>query len=112
MNNYEFKRVIDNMVDISSVFGKYDKYHVQDIKMFKQTWSSTALGFDIGNIISGQAFTTAWTIVVQALVGDKELWFVFFNGRIAYVVNNPTDEFFEDLKTEKMVYCSEAQERY
>jgi hypothetical protein len=63
--------------------------------MFPQTWSSTALGF---GGIGGQAITTAYTIVLECYSEHA----VYFGGRHAYTVNNPSEEFFQDLSKRQM----------
>ena len=66
-----------------------------EVFMFPQGWSSTALGF---GGIGGQAMTSAYTVIVSNL---KD-WAVYFNGRLAYVITNPTIEFMEDLRNHNM----------
>lgn len=71
---------------------KYKKLNlVADV--FLQTWSSTALGF---GGIGGQAISEAYTTVF----GDalKNVYVIFFGNELAYIVENPTEKFFADLK--------------
>lgn len=61
-----------------------------EVKMFLQTWGSTALGF---GGIGGQAMTSAYTVAVFGPMGDAV---VYFAGRKAYHVSRPNDEFLTD----------------
>lgn len=63
-----------------------------DVTMFAQTWGSTALGF---GGIGGQAFTTAYTVVVQGPAGEA---LVYFGGRLAYRINRPNHMFNDDIR--------------
>lgn len=73
------------------------RYPELELKMFSQIWGSTALGF---NGIGGQAMTSAYTVVVMDY--HEGIYSVFFGERLAYTIFNPNDEFFNDLKKEKM----------
>jgi hypothetical protein len=59
--------------------------------MFVQTWGSTALGH---GGIGGSAMTPAYTIVLRM----HRQFLVYFGGRLCYIVNDPSDSFFEDVK--------------
>lgn len=88
-------------------------YHKFKMYVFPQTWSSTALGFDMIGGCSGQAITEAYTTVVEMTsykfesgkdirgIVYKELedkvYAVFFDGKIAYMCLNPNSEFFRDF---------------
>lgn len=62
-----------------------------DVYAFPQTWGSTALGH---GGIGGAAISSALTVVV----GMKRYYYcVYFGGRLAYKVFNPSPNFFEDL---------------
>lgn len=71
--------------------------HEVEVTMFTQVWGSTALGF---GGIGGAAMTTAYTVVVQGPNGDCA---VYFNGRLAYHVEDPSPRFYEDLANRSMV---------
>lgn len=73
------------------------------VTMFPQQWSSTCLGFDG---IGGQAFTTAYTIVV---IGPERDACVYFAGRLAYHVKNPSDMFAADLNEMRMAPVRHCQ---
>ena len=64
-----------------------------DVIVFSQIWGSTALGFDG---IGGQAMTSAYTTVIQEEI--MGVYGVFFGNSLAYIIENPSDEFFEDIK--------------
>lgn len=71
---------------------KYKKLNlVADV--FLQTWASTALGF---GGIGGQAISEAYTTVFGDVL--KNVYIIFFGNELAYIVENPTEKFFTDLK--------------
>lgn len=68
-----------------------------EMYMFPQIWGSTALGF---GGIGGQAITSAYTTVVNDIQYN---WYgVFFGEKLAYLVTEPNDAFFEDLRKGQM----------
>lgn len=73
--------------------------------VFRQLWGSTALGF---SGIGGCAMTYAYTTVIE-LCG---VYGVYFGGHFAYVVDEPTEQFFEDLKNCEMKSCRDAKFYY
>ena len=76
----------------------FRKYHPEiTMYMFPQTWGNTSLGF---GGIGGQAITTAYTTVVCEEY--KGYYGVFFGNRLAYIIKNPNDKFFNDLYKMKM----------
>lgn len=77
---------------------RFKKYHpVITMYMFPQTWGDTSLGF---GGIGGQAMTTAYTTVIcEEYIG---YYGVFFHERLAYIIKNPNDKFFNDLYKMKM----------
>lgn len=77
-----------------------------EVYVFEQTWESTALGF---GSIGGSSMTTAWTHVV--LTSDGK-YHVFFDGRHAYSIENPTDKFKSDLANRYMLSIQEAKDKY
>lgn len=70
-------------------------YDIEVAAMFAQTWSSTALGF---GGVGGQAITSAYVIVLQCM----NEFCVYFGGRFAYKVVNPTIEFHDDIARRRM----------
>lgn len=76
------------------------------VTMFKQTWSSTALGF---GGIGGQAISEAYTALVEGPQGDV---CVYFAGRPAYWVKRPSMLFLEDAGLHRMVGVAESVSRY
>lgn len=83
-------------------------------EVFLQTWGSTCLGFDEddeGNAMwGGQALTDAYTTVFRERITDT--YYVFFDSRICYKVNNPPEVFIKDLKDRKLKSLSEAKKYY
>lgn len=73
---------------------------------FTQTWGSTSLGF---NGVGGSAMTTDYTVVCN--VEGTDLYGVFFGERLAYVVNNPNDSFYND-KRERYMAAQWEVDRY
>ena len=78
-------------------------YHELNMMMFKQTWGSTALGF---GGLGGCAMTDAYTTVVIDMCSDYVG--VFFGERIAYIINNPNETFYEDMRNRDMVEVSKS----
>lgn len=65
-----------------------------DVEVFtwKQAWGDTSCGFGGG---AGQMITSAYTIVVESELTRECL--VWHNGRLAYSVKHPSDEFRRDM---------------
>jgi hypothetical protein len=56
-----------------------------DVVMFPQSWPNTACGYDEGGGLCGQAFTNAYTVIVQChSTGCAAVY--FGSGRLAYLV--------------------------
>lgn len=96
---------------------KKDEKHIYldfDIETFPQVWGSTCTGFDVSEdgtrSWAGSAMTKEYTSVVHERVTDT--YCVFFGDRPCYKVDNPNQEFFEDLQKRNMVSLSEAKKRY
>lgn len=92
---------------LNAIHDQFIEYKHPDIKMlmFPQAWPSTALGFR--NVIGQDMLTVAYTTVV---CDDKyKLYGVFFNEQLAYIVEDPTDEFFEDLGMSQMGSTSKVK---
>lgn len=96
--------LIEDLKAVDEKLGR--RRDILEIITFSQTWGSTALGF---GGFGGQAITTANTTVVRLGNG---LWYVFFGSKLAYVVENPTKEFHEDLLNRRMADCQTAVKRY
>lgn len=77
--------------------------YTDDVEVFHfpQTWSSTALGF---GGMGGSSMTTAYTTVV--LCGRKSA--VYFDGRLAYVLDIANRTFVEDLSSHNMAPVNEC----
>lgn len=82
----------------------------EEIFAFRQTWATTAKGFDLDGGVSGQMFTDEYTTVVklhfcfQKSEGydGMDLFVIFFGDRIAYYGVDPNEEFFIDLSRMEM----------
>ena len=86
-----------------------EKYKELDFHadVFLQGWGSTALGF---GGIGGQAMSEAYTTVfVDDLLG---VCVVFFGRGLAYIVQEPKEPFFEDLKNRDMADVAMARRKY
>lgn len=85
-----------------------------NIYMFPQTWGSTVTAFDIDKnglpTFGGQAITKAYTVVFYESISKTYL--VFVDGRFAYLVWEPTEDFLVDLKIQNMKSVSEAKRYY
>ena len=86
VNTFQLECMNDN-------FEYFSRYPF-DIKVyvFPQVWSSTALCQEMMG-----AYTTICTEENSGYYG------VFFEDRLAYIVKNPNDYFFQDWKDERMV---------
>lgn len=107
MNN-ELKEIIKTVLKIDDFIqwdGSLINKRIDDIINFKQTWSSTALGF---GGVGGTAMTNAYTTILR--LGN--IWFVFFDGKFAYKVSIDDEVFYEDMKDRNLRSIKEAQERY
>ena len=93
--------------EVRSISEEY-KYPEIEMYMFPQTWGSTSLGF---GGIGGQAMTTAYTVVVNDY--NDGYCSVFFGDQLAYLIKNPNQLFYEDMKkcSMKPVYKAGAYRR-
>ncbi|MCR5206294.1 MAG: hypothetical protein K6E47_14795 [Lachnospiraceae bacterium] len=88
------------------------------VNMFPQTWGSTAGGFSEPGMFAGQMITTEYTTVMEmtVFIGKKmvphKFFGVFFGKKPAYLVTDPTDTFFEDLKNKRMKSKYESRQCY
>lgn len=71
--------------------------------MFLQTWPSTALG--LGGI-GGSAMSKAYTTVFYDPA--RTTFVVFFGGQFAYIVQHPTEDFFDDLMNRNLASVNKA----
>lgn len=89
------------------------RYNFQ-AQVFPQTWRSTALGFDKSKdgqpTWGGSAMTTAYTTVFRETT--EEVYLVFFAGEVCYVVTEPSEKFYSDLKEHELAPLSEADKLY
>jgi len=76
-----------------------------DVYSFPQTWGDTSCGH---GGIGGQSITQAQTHVFDAGEG----WFVYQNGQHSYTVENPNDQFFNDLRDWNLVGEADYEGQY
>lgn len=74
-----------------------------EVYIFLQTWGSTALGF---GGVGGSAMTPAYTTVV---ISEHQHAAVYFGGRLAYVIQNISNEFWSDLRSFDMAECGKTR---
>lgn len=103
----KFRDLVITACTVDTMMSSIEHDNIVNVISFIQTWPNTALGFDYS--FAGQAITPAYTTVVETLDGK---FYIFFNGRFAYCVENPTDEFRRDLSSLSMRSVSEAREKY
>lgn len=82
--------------------------------VFTQTWGSTCTAFDVTPdglaSVGGCAMTKAYTVVFREL--NTEVYCVFVDNRPCYMVIDPTEKFYEDLKNHNMESLSRAKKLY
>ena len=85
-----------------------------DVIAFPQVWGSTVTAFDVcpdgSPAIGGCAMTKAYTVIVKEKL--TETYGVFVDDQFCYLVINPSDNFFIDLKNRNMSSISKAKGRY
>ena len=81
---------------------------------FSQIWGSTCTGFDVTEagepVMAGSAMTEEYTTIVHEKTTDT--YCVFFGDRPCYKVDNPSNEFYEDMMKRQMASLSRAKNRY
>lgn len=75
--------------------------------VFPQMWGSTSLGFEG---LGGCAMTEAYTTVI--IERNSGIYGVFFDESFAYMTDQVTPEFLEDLQKRNMKSVSEAKKYY
>ena len=85
-----------------------------EAEVFPQMWGSTCTGIDIDEfnnpVITGHAMTKEYTTVVHEIVTD--MYVIFFGNCPGYIVYDPKEVFYEDLKNRNMASKSEAIQKY
>lgn len=114
---YIFKQKIYNEEKFKKVYKEKNEqgyvFYEISADVFKQTWENTSCGFDTIDgkpTLSGQAFTSAYTTVFHESLTDS--YGVFFDNRFCYLVTDPTEQFFSDLKDRRLEPYSVAKEKY
>ena len=84
------------------------------VECFSQIWGSTCTGFDVTEtgepVMAGSAMTEEYTTIVHEKTTDT--YCVFFGDRPCYKVDNPSNEFYEDMMKRQMASLSRAKNRY
>lgn len=94
------------------------RMHEYSADMFPQSWASTAGGFEEPGMMAGQMITTEYTTVMELrlFIGKEAVehcfWGVFFGDKPAYLVFDPKEQFFKDLKNRRMKSRYEAKDAY
>ena len=88
------------------------KEHKCRVNVFPQTWASTATGFDLWSVCSGQAFTDEYTTVISLYWWEvnedgwwnpkNDVYGVFFGDKLAYFCKHPNEKFQFDLENRQM----------
>lgn len=87
---------------------KHTEHDIGIYSMFSQTWGSTALGF---NGLGGAAITDAYVIILHSYRGVPGFC-VYFGGRFAYYIENPNQQFFNDIQSRNMASVEDAKTVY
>lgn len=82
--------------------------------VFPQLWGSTCTAHDITRdgspALAGSAMTKAYTVVMQETL--TETFFVFVDNKPCYIVENPTEVFYDDLRKRNIKSKSMAMDAY
>lgn len=109
---YQFQQMLD--FDISWKRKLNDGQLEFDVIVFLQAWASTNTGFDVTpngeSTVGGDAVTQAYTVVVHE--SSTNTYGVFVDNRFCYMVSDPTETFYEDLKERNIACLSVARTRY
>lgn len=90
----------DKKVEMIDKVRRPNANDIEVVGMFAQTWPSTALGF---GGLGGAAMTPAYTIVLKC----QSEYCVYFGGRLAYCVINPSKKFKQDVAERKLASVAE-----
>lgn len=78
-----------------------------DMTVFSQLWSDTSTGFDGWG---GQSMTPAYTTIV--VFEPMNIVGVYFQNTFAYLIENPTERFYEDMANKSIVSVYDYKHRY
>lgn len=98
----EFKRCTEGMKSL--------QFNLSIYAMFRQMWGNTACGLDEPGMLSGQAMTECYTTVFYEAITKR--FIVCFGHTPAYVVTNPSSQFYEDMQNRCMKSCQVARSAY
>ena len=111
---YKVELALSQSETFMKVFKKEKGFELEIVGVFPQVWGSTCTGFDVlpngEPAIGGCAMTKEYTTVVHEVITD--IYVVCFGNRVAYMVDNPTETFFEDLRQRNMASLRFSKEKY
>lgn len=100
--------------EADTVANRWKVYLDFSVECFSQIWGSTCTGFDVTEagepVMAGSAMTEEYTTIVHEKTTDT--YCVFFGDRPCYKVDNPSNEFYEDMMKRQMASLSRAKNRY
>lgn len=79
-------------------------------EMFSQIWETTNTAFDLDENNAPKSHTTTYTVVFYERVCN--VYVVFVDNKLCYVVDNPNEFFKEDLSKHELRGIREAREFY
>ena len=98
----EFKRCADGMKSL--------QFNLSIYAMFRQMWGNTACGLDEPGMLAGQVMTECYTTVFYEAITKK--FIVCFGNTPAYIVTNPTPQFYGDMNNRCMKSRHVARSAY
>lgn len=81
------------------------------VEMFPQSWESTAGAFAKKGMVAESAITMQYTTVMtmsvlvcagRGIIEEYAIYGVFFGNEAGYLVEHPTDKFFNDVKKHQL----------
>ena len=79
-------------------------------EMFSQLWENSNTAFDLDEKKGPKIHTTAYVVVFYEKICN--VYIVFVDNKICYIVDNPNEYFKEDLQKHELRGIREAQEFY
>ena len=108
--DYQFKELCNEFLEKNPEKVKNKKRFEIEANMFLQTFPNTATLFETPHSCSGQSFTSIYVTVFHEK--NNELWGIFGDNRFAYMVYEPSEDFFSDLANHSIVCLGKAASRY
>lgn len=98
----EFQKCMDGF--------KNPQFNLSIFAMFRQMWGNTACGLNEPGMLSGQAMTECYTVVFYEAITKR--FIICFGNTPAYIVTNPTPQFYEDMNNRCMKSRHVARSAY